>query len=209
MLIEGARMDHASGWVQQFHIGALRNNNRRLFATLGPDKGFDSIGDANLAKPLSRFLGRLDATDQLAKTVLYNINPRDNETLATMVGNFQDGSVPGKVQFGSAWWFLDQKDGMEKQINALSNLGLLSRFVGMLTDSRSFLSFTRHEYFRRVLCNLLGQEMTDGQLPDDLALVGSLVQDVCYRNAANYFDFGLGDKKAKKERKPKVAKAVE
>lgn len=207
MLVEGARMDHASGWVQQFHIGPIRNNNRRLFEALGPDKGFDSIGDANFAKPLSRFLDRLDTTDQLAKTVLYNINPRDNEMLATMVGNFQDGSVPGKVQFGSGWWFLDQKDGMEKQLNALSNMSLLSRFVGMLTDSRSFLSFTRHEYFRRTLCNLLGQEMTDGQLPDDLNLVGELVKDVCYRNAANYFDFGLGEKKPRKDKKPKLAKA--
>jgi glucuronate isomerase len=191
MLHEGALMDHAKGWVQQFHIGALRNNNTRLFTALGPDKGFDSIGDACYAAPLARFLDRLDRTDQLARTILYNLNPRDNEVLATMIGNFQDGSVPGKLQFGSGWWFLDQKDGMEKQIEALSNMGLLSRFVGMLTDSRSFLSYTRHEYFRRTLCGLLGREMKAGLIPDDLELVGNLVRDVCYRNAARYFDFGL------------------
>jgi glucuronate isomerase len=202
MLHEWALMDHAMGWVQQFHIGALRNNNQRLFAALGPDKGFDSIGDANYAAPLARFLDRLDSTDQLAKTILYNLNPRDNEVLATMIGNFQDGRVPGKVQFGSGWWFLDQKDGMEKQLNALSNMSLLSRFVGMLTDSRSFLSFTRHEYFRRTLCSLLGDEMDAGLLPDDLALVGGMVADISYRNAAGYFDFGLGETaKGKKGRK--------
>jgi len=191
MLVEWAKMDHAKGWVQQFHIGPIRNNNSRLFAALGPDKGFDSIGDANYAKPLSRFLDTLDRSDQLARTILYNINPKENAVLGTMIGNFQDGSVAGKMQFGSGWWFLDQKDGMEQQLNALSNLGLLSRFVGMLTDSRSFLSYVRHEYFRRTLCALLGRDMADGVLPDDVDLIGELVMDVCYRNAANYFPFGL------------------
>ena len=207
MLHEWALMDHAKGWVQQFHIGALRNNNQRLFTALGPDQGFDSIGDANYAVPLSRFLNRLDATDQLAKTILYNLNPRDNEVLATMIGNFQDGSVAGKLQFGSGWWFLDQKHGMETQIEALSNMSLLSRSIGMLTDSRSFLSFTRHEYYRRTLCNLLGDEMDAGLLPDELELVGEMVKDLSYRNAATYFDFGLGEPaKGKKARKKAVEK---
>ncbi len=192
MLYEGALMDHAKGWVQQFHIGPIRNNSTRMFKTLGPDTGFDSIGDANYAKPLSRFLDRLDVDNRLAKTILYNINPKENHVLGTMIGNFQDGSVAGKMQFGSGWWFLDQKDGMEQQINALSNLGLLSRFVGMLTDSRSFLSYTRHEYFRRILCNMLGNEIEDGQLPRDMKLLGNMVADICYNNAAQFFDFGLG-----------------
>ena len=191
MLHEGALMDHAKGWVQQFHIGALRNNNSRLFNALGPDKGFDSIASVDYARPLSRLLDRLDRDDRLAKTILYNLNPRDNELFATMIGNFQDGSTPGKLQFGSAWWFLDQKDGMERQLDALSNLGLLSRFVGMLTDSRSFLSYSRHEYFRRILCQRLGDEMRRGLIPDDLDLVGPMVADICYGNAARYFDFGL------------------
>lgn len=191
ILVEWGRMDHARGWVQQFHLGPIRNNSSRMFKLLGPDTGFDSIGDANFAKPLSRFLDRLDQTDQLAKTILYNINPKDNEVLGTMIGNFQDGSVAGKMQFGSGWWFLDQKDGMEKQINALSNLGLLSRFVGMLTDSRSFLSYSRHEYFRRTLCNMLGNDVVAGTLPRDTKLLGGLVRDVCYGNAATYFDFDL------------------
>ena len=167
----------------------MRNNNSRMFALVGPDAGFDSIGDASYARGLARFLDRLDRTNQLAKTILYNINPGQNDVLATMIGNFQDGSVPGKLQFGSGWWFLDQKDGMEKQLNCLSNLGLLSTFVGMLTDSRSFLSYTRHEYFRRILCNLLGTEMRQGLMPDDIDLVGGLVRDVCHDNAARYFGF--------------------
>ena len=191
MLHEMALWDHERGWTQQFHIGALRNNCTRMFQQLGADAGFDSIADGAYARGLSRFLDRLDRTDQLAKTILYNLNPAENEVLATMIGNFQDGSLPGKMQFGSGWWFLDQKDGMEKQINCLSNLGLLSCFVGMLTDSRSFLSYTRHEYFRRILCNLLGAEMQQGLLPDDLDLVGGLVRDVCYYNAQRYFGFGL------------------
>jgi len=182
-------MDHEKGWTQQFHLGAMRNNNTRLFEALGPDTGFDSIGDFEQGRPLSRFLDRLDREDRLTRTVLYNLNPRDNELFATMIGNFQDGSVPGKMQFGSGWWFLDQWDGMTKQIEALSNMGLLSRFVGMLTDSRSFLSYPRHEYFRRLLCDLLGRDIAAGRLPRDFDLIGDLVEDVCYRNAAGYFGF--------------------
>jgi glucuronate isomerase len=191
MFHELATWDHARGWTQQFHIGPIRNNNSRMLASVGADAGFDSIGDAQYARGLSRFLDRLDCTNQLAKTILYNINPGQNEMLATMIGNFQDGRLPGKMQFGSGWWFLDQKDGMEKQLNCLSNLGLLSTFVGMLTDSRSFLSYTRHEYFRRILCNLLGTEMLEGLVPDDVDLIGGLVQDVCHDNAARYFGFEM------------------
>ena len=189
MLVYFAHLDHAKGWTQQFHLGALRNNNARLLGSLGPDTGFDSIGDFEQAKPLSKFLNQLDATNQLAKTILYNLNPGDNELLATMTGNFQDGTIVGKMQFGSSWWFLDQKDGMEKQINALSNMGLLSHFVGMLTDSRSFLSFPRHEYFRRILCNLMGQDVENGELPADLAWLGKLVKDISYTNASEFFNF--------------------
>lgn len=191
VLHELALLDHRRGWVQQFHLGALRNNNSRSMASLGPDTGFDSIGDFELARPLARFLDRLDHTNQLAKTILYNLNPRDNEVMATMIGNFQDGTVPGKLQFGSAWWFLDQLDGMEKQLDALSNMGLLSRFVGMLTDSRSFLSYSRHEYFRRLLCNVLGRDVERGLLPNDRTLLGGLVRDVSFRNAKGYFGFEL------------------
>ncbi len=189
MLYEFAVMDHEKGWTQQFHIGALRNTNTRRFRLLGPDTGFDSIADGPLARPLARFLDRLDQQDRLAKTILYNLNPADNEVMATMIGNFQDGQTPGKVQWGSAWWFLDQKDGIQRQLDSLSNQGLLSRFVGMLTDSRSFLSFTRHEYFRRILCNVLGTEIEKGLLPRDFDLLGSMVQDICYRNAVAYFGF--------------------
>lgn len=189
MLMWFGKQYHGRGWVQQFHIGAQRNNNRRMLAQLGPDTGWDSIGDFSQARSLSTFLDQLDSTDQLARTILYNLNPNDNELIATMIGNFQDGSVPGKMQFGSGWWFLDQKDGMEKQLNALSNMGLLSRFVGMLTDSRSFLSFPRHEYFRRILCNLIGNDIANGELPNDIPWLGKLVQDVCYTNAKNYFKF--------------------
>lgn len=187
-----ALLDHARGWVQQFHLGALRNNNTRLRRALGPDTGFDSIGDFEIARPLSRFLDHLDETNQLAKTILYNLNPRDNALVATMIGNFQDGSVPGKMQYGSAWWFLDQLDGMAAQMNALSNMGLLSRFVGMVTDSRSFLSYSRHEYFRRLLCNLLGEDVRRGLLPDERETLGSLVQGVSFFNARDYFGFTLG-----------------
>ena len=189
VLHELALWNHAKGWAQQFHIGALRNNNTRKFLALGPDTGFDSIADGPIARPLARFLDRLDQADRLARTILYNLNPADNEVLATMIGNFQDGNVPGKLQWGSGWWFLDQKDGMEKQLTALANHGLLSSFVGMLTDSRSFLSYTRHEYFRRILSNLLGTQIERGLLPRDLDLVGNMVRDICYRNAARYFRF--------------------
>ncbi|MEQ9218349.1 MAG: glucuronate isomerase [Cyclobacteriaceae bacterium] len=189
MLLEFARMDHASGWTQQFHLGALRNNNKRLLTKLGPDTGFDSIGDFSQAEGMSVFFNTLDSTDQLAKTVIYNLNPSDNEVFATMTGNFNDGSVRGKMQFGSGWWFLDQIDGMEKQMNALSNMGLLSCFVGMLTDSRSFLSFPRHEYFRRLLCDLLGRDVEQGRLPEDYDLLGEMVANISYHNAKNYFKF--------------------
>ena len=189
MLIEFAKWDHEKGWVQQYHLGALRNNNARMLKQLGADTGWDSIGDFSQAKSLAKFLNRLDSTDQLAKTILYNLNPADNELIATMIGNFNDGSVAGKVQFGSAWWFLDQKDGMIKQINALSNMGLLSRFVGMLTDSRSFMSYPRHEYFRRILCNMFGEEIENGELPNDIAWTGKVISDICYHNATTYFNF--------------------
>ena len=155
---------------------------------MGPDTGYDSIGDFEIARPLAKFLDTLDRDGQLAKTIIYNLNPGDNELIATMVGNFQDGTVPGKMQFGSGWWFNDQKNGVEQQLNTLSNMGLLSRFVGMLTDSRSFLSYPRHEYFRRILCNLLGNDVENGELPHDIELIGNTVKDICYRNAVNYFD---------------------
>ena len=177
------------GWTQQFHLGAIRNNNTRAMRTLGPDTGWDSIGDWSQASTISKFLAKLDENDQLAKTIIYNLNPSDNEMIAAMTGNFNDGSIAGKIQFGSGWWFLDQKDGMTKQINALSNMGLLSRFVGMLTDSRSFLSFPRHEYFRRILCNILGEDIENGELPNDIAWTGQVVQDICYNNANTYFKF--------------------
>lgn len=189
MLFEFALWDHEKGWVQQYHLGALRNNNNRLLSQLGPDTGFDSIGDFSQAKQLSKFLNNLDSQNRLAKTILYNLNPADNELMATMIGNYNDGTVAGKVQWGSGWWFLDQKDGMIKQINALSNMGLLSRFVGMLTDSRSFLSYPRHEYFRRILCNLFGEDVEKGELPNDTEWIGQIVQDICYNNAKSYFDF--------------------
>jgi glucuronate isomerase len=191
LLHELAVWDHDRGWVQQFHLGALRNNNTRLRKLLGPDTGFDSIGDQAMAKPVARFLDALDEKGKLARTILYNLNPRDNELFASMIGNFQDGSVPGKMQFGSAWWFLDQLDGMEKQIDALSNLGLLSRFVGMLTDSRCFLSYSRHEYFRRLLCNMLGRDVERGLLPNDQELLMNLVENVSFQNARGYFGLEL------------------
>jgi len=189
MLYEFGRMDHSRGWTQQFHIGALRNNNTRQFNLIGPDTGFDSIGDKPIAEPLSKLLDRLDSEFKLCKTILYNLNPHDNEVYATMIGNFQDRSIPGKIQYGSGWWFLDQKDGIEKQLNTLSNLGLLSRFVGMLTDSRSFLSYTRHEYFRRILCNLLGNDVENGEIPNDMELLGQMVENISFNNAKNYFNF--------------------
>jgi glucuronate isomerase len=187
MLLHFAVWDWEKGWIQQYHLGALRNNNARMLQQLGPDTGWDSIGDFSQAAALARFLNKLDSEDQLTKTIVYNLNPADNELMATMIGNFNDGSVAGKVQFGSAWWFLDQKDGMERQINALSNMGLLSRFVGMLTDSRSFLSYPRHEYFRRIVCNLFGNEIEEGELPNDIAWTGKIIQDICFNNANQYF----------------------
>ena len=191
MMVELALMDYGSGWVQQLHLGALRNSSTRMFKTLGRDIGCDSMGDLEIARPLSKFLDRLDKGNKLPKTILYNLNPKDNALCATMIGNFQDGSVPGKMQYGSAWWFLDQKDGMTEQMNVLSNMGLLSRFVGMLTDSRSFLSFPRHEYFRRILCNILGSDVEKGLLPDDPDLLGKIVEDICFNNAKNYFPMEL------------------
>lgn len=189
MMFEFGVMDHKSRWTQQLHMGAQRNNNTPGLRALGPDVGFDSMGDWPVAAALARYLDRLDRNGQLPRTILYNNNPRDNAVLATMIGNFQDGSVPGKMQFGSAWWHLDTWDGMTQQIADLSNMGLLSRFVGMLTDSRSFLSFTRHEYFRRLLCDLLGGDIVRGAVPHDYEMVGGLVRDVCYFNAVQYFSF--------------------
>lgn len=188
VLLQLCKMYHAKNWVQQFHLGPIRNNNTRLNRLLGADSGFDSIGDFPQALQMSRFFDRLDQADQLARTVIYNINPSDNEVFATMLGNFNDGSIKGKMQFGSGWWFLDQKDGMEKQLNALSNMGLISTFIGMITDSRSFLSFPRHEYFRRILCNLLGDEMEKGLLPNDEAWIGGIVRNISYYNAKEYFN---------------------
>lgn len=189
MLIYFAEWDHEKGWVQQYHLGALRNNNARMHRLIGPDTGWDSIGDFSQARALSKFLNKLDNQDKLTKTILYNLNPADNELIATMIGNFNDGSIKGKIQFGSAWWFLDQKDGMTKQLNTLSNMGLLSRLVGMLTDSRSFLSFPRHEYFRRLVCDIFGEDIEKGEIPNDIEWVGKIIQDISYNNAKEYFEF--------------------
>lgn len=184
-----AQMNHDYGWTQQFHLGALRNNNTKMFRQVGADKGYDSMGDFDIAKNMSRFFDQLELQNKLTKTIVYNINPRDNELIATMVGNYNDGIIPGKMQYGSSWWYLDQKDGIEKQINTLSNMGLLSRFVGMLTDSRSFLSYPRHEYFRRILCNLIGSDVEKGELPRDITLLGEMVVNISYYNANEYFKF--------------------
>ncbi|MBN1256328.1 MAG: glucuronate isomerase [Planctomycetes bacterium] len=189
LLYEFGIMDHASGWTQQFHLSPMRNLNTRLLATAGADAGVDSMGDIAIAAPLAKYLDRLNQTEQLPKAIIYNLNPKDNYMIATMLGNFQEGPTANKLQYGAAWWYNDQKDGIEKQLDCLSNVGLLSRTVGMLTDSRSFLSYTRHEYYRRVLCNLLGKDLEDGLLPDDLELLGKMVQDICYNNAAQYFGF--------------------
>lgn len=204
MLIHFAEWDWEKGWVQQFHIGALRNNNSRMMQTLGPDTGWDSIGDFSQGRALAKFLDKLDSNNKLAKTILYNLNPADNELMATMIGNFNDGTSAGKIQWGAAWWFLDQKDGMTKQINALSNMSLLSRFVGMLTDSRSFLSYPRHEYFRRILCNLFGDEIENGEIPNDEKWVGKIIQDICFNNAKEYFGWKQLDEPAKKSKKKKA-----
>jgi len=189
LLYEMALFDHARGWVQQFHLGALRNTNTRMRGLLGADTGYDAIGDFDHARPLARFLDALDSTDQLPRTILYNSNPADNPVFATMIGNYQSGGVPGKMQWGSAWWFLDQLDGMEAQLRMLANMGLLSRFVGMVTDSRSFLSYSRHDYFRRLVCQMLGEEVRRGRLPDDREALGRLAANVSFYNARDYFGF--------------------
>jgi glucuronate isomerase len=205
LLLFFGRLDAAKGWTKQLHLGALRNNNTRLLRRLGADAGVDSIGDFPQARGLARYLDRLDSEGCLPKTVIYNVNPADNYVLATMIGNVQDDLTPGKIQFGSGWWFLDQKEGMEWQLNALSQLGLLSRFVGMLTDSRSFLSYVRHEYFRRVLCGMLGADIKAGLIPADRHLVGGMVEDICYRNAERYFGLVVGRFGAKPDTSTGVA----
>ncbi len=192
MMLFFGHLDAERGWTKQLHLGALRNNNSRLLKRLGADAGVDSIGDFPQARGLSRYLNQLESEERLPKTILYNVNPADNYVFGTMIGNFQDGTLAGKIQFGTAWWFLDQKEGMEWQINALSNLGLLSRFLGMITDSRSFLSYVRHEYFRRVLCAMLGADIEAGLIPADRKLIGSMVENICYNNAANFFGMEPG-----------------
>ena len=189
LLLFLGRQYHKKNWTQQFHLGAMRNNNTRMYRKIGPDTGWDSIGNYPIALNLSRYLDRLDQKNQLAKTILYNLNPADNEIIATMIGNFNDGGQKGKIQWGSAWWFMDQLDGMTNQINTLSNMGLISSFIGMLTDSRSFLSFPRHEYFRRILCNIFGKDIENGRLPDDMPWIGKIISDICYYNAKNYFKY--------------------
>ncbi|WP_309386820.1 glucuronate isomerase [Cerasicoccus frondis] len=191
LMVYFGQLDAEKGWTKQLHVGAMRNNNTRLFNKIGPDTGFDSIGDYPQGVALSRYLDRLDMDDTLPKIVIYNLNPSDNYLMGTMIGNFQDGSIAGKIQFGSGWWFLDQKEAMELQMNTLSNLGLLSKFVGMLTDSRSFLSYPRHEYFRRILCNLIGNDVEQGLIPNDWDLYAPMVKDICYNNAANFFGFNI------------------
>jgi len=195
MMLFFGKLDASRGWTKQIHLGALRNTNTRAFQALGPDTGYDSIGDYPQAEPLAKYLDKLEQENALPKLILYNVNPVDNYALSTMIGNFQDGVTPGKIQFGSGWWYLDAKDGIEWQLNALSNNGLLSRFIGMLTDSRSFMSFPRHEYFRRILCNLLGSEIERGELPGDDALIGPLIENICFNNVVDYLglDVGLGD----------------
>jgi len=189
ILYKLCKMYHTKGWVQQFHLGALRNNNSRLHTQVGMDAGCDSIGDFSQGEAMSTFFNKLDAEECLSKTITYNLNPAQNEVFATMMGNYSEGGVPGKMQWGSGWWFLDQKDGMEKQMNTLSNMGLLSRFVGMLTDSRSLLSFPRHEYFRRILCDIMADDIRKGLVPNDIHFIGKMIQDICYNNAVNYFNF--------------------
>jgi len=201
MMVFFGHLDAKRGWTKQLHLGALRNNNTRLLTQLGPDTGFDSIGDFPQTQTLAAYLNQLDSDNQLPKTIIYNLNPADNYAFATMIGNFQDGTIPGKIQYGSGWWFLDQKEGMEWQINALSNLGLLSRFIGMITDSRSFMSYPRHEYFRRTLCNLIGRDIETGAVPDDESLVGPMIKNICYANAKNYMAFPGVDEAAPRKKK--------
>jgi glucuronate isomerase len=189
IMLELCRMNHRRGWTQQFHIGAMRNNNSRMFRKMGPDTGWDSIGNVQDAEKMSKFLGVLDDSDQLAKTILYNLNPADNEMMVTMAGNFNDGSQAVKVQYGPAWWFLDQKNGMEKHLKDIASLGLLRRFVGMVTDSRSFLSYPRHEYFRRIVCNFVGNEIEKGLIPDSDELIKPLIEGISFKNAEEYFGF--------------------
>lgn len=190
MLVEFGKMDADTGWTQQFHYGVIRNNNTKMFKAIGPDTGFDSISQVITAKNMVKYFDTLNSMDKLTKTIIYNLNPSDNTMLATMIGNFQDGSVPGKMQFGAGWWFLDQKDGMEQQMNALSLQGLLSRFVGMLTDSRSFVSYARHEYFRRIMCNLIATDIEKGEIPaSEMSRIEQMVADISYYNAKNYFNF--------------------
>jgi glucuronate isomerase len=198
MMLFFGRLDAEKGWTKQLHLGALRNNNTRLLRQLGPDTGFDSIGDFPQASALAAYLDRLDQDDALPKTIIYNNNPADNYVFATMIGNFQDGTIPGKVQFGAGWWFLDQREAMEWQLNALSNIGLLSRFVGMVTDSRSFMSYPRHEYFRRVICNLMGRDVENGEIPEDEALLGPMIRNICYSNAKNYLALPTSDTELRK-----------
>jgi len=194
LMLYFGQLDAKAGWTKQLHLGALRSNNTRLLKQLGPDTGFDSIGDFPQTQTLAAYLDRLDSENSLPKTIIYNLNPADNYAFATMIGNFQDGTIPGKIQYGSGWWFLDQKEGMEWQMNALSNLGLLSRFIGMITDSRSFMSYPRHEYFRRTLCNLIGRDVENGELPKDENLLGSMIRNICFTNAKNYLAFpAVGD----------------
>ncbi len=206
LMYELGLLNHEMGWAQQLHIGPIRNNNTRMFKALGPDTGFDSVGDQPVARSLARFLDRLEQQDRLTRTVLYGINPASNMVLATMAGNFQDGTVPGKIQFGSGWWFNDQIDGMEQQLETLSQTGLLSRFVGMLTDSRSFLSYPRHDYFRRLLCNILGRDMVRGLLPPLVEYTGRMVQGICYSNAVDYFGFDLPHLNGRKSKAKSKAK---
>ena len=207
LMVFFGQLDAKRGWTKQLHLGAMRNNNTRLLKQLGPDTGFDSIGDLPQAQPLAAYLDQLDRENSLPKTIIYNVNPADNYAFATMIGNFQDGAMPGKIQFGSGWWFLDQQEGMEWHLNALSNLGLLSRFIGMITDSRSFMSYPRHEYFRRMLCNLIGRDMENGTLPNDEKLVGPMIRNICYANARNYLAFpGVTDGRAKNSGAPKRRK---
>ncbi|HVU26783.1 MAG TPA: glucuronate isomerase [Verrucomicrobiae bacterium] len=208
MMLFFGRLDAEKGWTKQLHLGALRNNNTRMLKQLGPDTGFDSIGDFPQAAALAKYLDRLNQENALPKTIIYNLNPADNYIFATMLGNFQDGSVPGKIQLGSGWWFLDQKEGIEWQLNSLSNLGLLSRFVGMVTDSRSFMSYPRHEYFRRVLCNLIGRDVENGEIPDDDSLLGPTIRNICYENANRYLALPLTEKSGVRSSPKTVSRRV-